>query len=246
MTIKLLKKLNYRLSNRTIPNRTLSVQSTAQQGFFSQHGQDLFIAEKVANRAHGFFVDIGANDGITFSNSYYFEKVLGWKGLAIEPHPTVYSRLAANRICQTVEACVAAESGWVQFLQIDGADMLSGMVDKLSKDQVDRIERSLQKQGGCSQFIKVPAYSLNDLLAQQNIRHVDYLSIDTEGGELDIVKAIDLDRFQIDWIGIENNNHDLSYRKVLSDLGYNLEAIIGCDEMYSLRQVQRARRLEAA
>jgi FkbM family methyltransferase len=232
MVARALGNLRRKLANRHCPNHTMSCEVVRQLGFFSQHGQDKFVAELTGNRRGGFFVDVGANDGITFSNSYYFEHFLGWQGIAIEPHPRVFQQLTSCRRCDTVAACVAAKEGEVEFLQIEGADMLSGMVDQYDAAHVARVQRTLRKTGGTSQLIKVPATTLNSLLKQRGITQVDYLSLDTEGGELDIVQSIDFDQFQIDCIGIENNLKNLKPRRVMEALGYQLVAIIGCDEMF--------------
>jgi len=53
-------------------------------------GQDVFVAELLSFKKNGVFVDIGANDGVTISNTWYFEKELGWDGIAIEPIPQIY------------------------------------------------------------------------------------------------------------------------------------------------------------
>jgi hypothetical protein len=69
--------------------------------------------------SEGFFFDIGANDGINISNTYYFEKVLNWTGIAIEPLPRAYKQLLVNRRCFKVTGCVTDYDGETRFLEID-------------------------------------------------------------------------------------------------------------------------------
>lgn len=62
--------------------------------FYSQAGQDKYLIENIyKNKEKGFFIDIGAHDGITYSNTYYLEKELGWSGICIEPNPKIYKQL---------------------------------------------------------------------------------------------------------------------------------------------------------
>ena len=69
-----------------------------EKPYSSQFKQDKFINEVVFyNKLHGFFIDIGVHDGITISNSFYFEKFKDWTGIWIEPNPNVYKELVKNR-----------------------------------------------------------------------------------------------------------------------------------------------------
>src|SRR5205809_1665087 len=96
--------------------------------YFSQYRQDEFIDKVVLNKKrNGFFVDIGAHDGINFSNSNFFEVNRAFKGLCIEPNPKVFSQLKKNRKCDVLNVCIAATVGTVKFLAIEGySEMLSG------------------------------------------------------------------------------------------------------------------------
>ena len=67
--------------------------------FKSQFGQDRYLLTLLRNKKHGFFIELGACDGILHSNTYYFEKKLGWKGITIEPNPLYWEDLNKNRNC---------------------------------------------------------------------------------------------------------------------------------------------------
>ena len=82
---------------------------------YSQYGQDQVVFELLGKPKTGVFIDIGANDGLTFSNSFLFEEK-GWQGICIEPHPTIFSELQNTRKCHCVNACIADKDGWVDFL----------------------------------------------------------------------------------------------------------------------------------
>lgn len=89
--------------------------------YYSQLGQDRYVHEHFfKNKRNGVFVDIGAYDGITGSNSLFFEKELGWSGLCIEPLPEPFAKLKTIRNCQLVNTCVAAQEGLVEFIKVKG------------------------------------------------------------------------------------------------------------------------------
>lgn len=224
----------YRRANRRVPDVSLDLDTVTARGFYGQCGQDVFLVEDVFGRQRdGVFVDVGAHDGIRFSNTYYLERHLGWQGLAIEPLPEVYEALRRNRRCDTVQGCVANAAGEVRFLAITGyGTMLSGIVDEYDPRHVARIDRELADRDSRRDIITVPAYTLAELLEEHGLTRVDYLSIDVEGPELKILESIPFDRFDIRVISVENNYQDLRLRRVLRRAGYTLIARAGPDEFY--------------
>src|SRR4051812_7676853 len=106
----------------------------------SQCKQDKFVNEVIFNnKRNGVFVDIGANDGITFSNSYFFEKQLGWTGLCVEPLESTFQKLKAVRSCKLVNGCAASFNGEETFFAVDGyGEMLSGLKSKYDSRHLSR------------------------------------------------------------------------------------------------------------
>jgi FkbM family methyltransferase len=202
------------------------------EGYFSQYGQDKWIYENLfQKKVKGTFVDIGAYDGITFSNTYFLEKI-GWQGLAAEPIPSAYEKLIMNRHCISVKGCIAPNSGKGKFRLINGySQMLSGLVDEYDERHVNRIGKELAIKGGFFKDIQVTCYNLNDLLYKYNIKNIDYLSIDVEGLELKILRSIDFNTFLITVIGVENNYKDYRIPKILTKKGFVFHSILG-DEFY--------------
>lgn len=207
--------------------------------FYSQFDQDRFIYENFfKDKYHGVFVDVGANDGIFLSNTYFFEKQLKWTGMCIEPHPITFKKLKKNRKCLCIEGCIAENTTKSSFLQINGPiNALSGMVDRYNPKHLTLIESGICKEGGNTQIIEVQCYNLSDLLKQHHISHINYLNIDTEGGELKILQSIDFNTVTIDVIGIENNYGD-SAASFLEPLGYKKVAQLGVDEIYCLSSLK--------
>jgi FkbM family methyltransferase len=209
------------------------IQKRLSGKYYSQHGQDKFVTEKLfPGKVDGVFVDIGANDGISFSNTYLLEKI-GWKGIAVESIPAVYSELVRNRNCTTVNACIAAQTGTELFRVISGdAQMLSGLVNEYDQKHVERINAELESQGGEYQDVEIACITFSELLEENNIPVVDYLSIDVEGAEFKILNSIDFDRTHVVVISVENNYADPRIPDLLASKGYEFHSRIGADEFY--------------
>lgn len=223
------------------------LQCTAS--YKSQYGQDKFLNEHVfKNKKNGVFIDIGAHDGVTYSNTYYFEKELGWTGICIEPHPVVFSQLLKNRKARCYPVCIAKENGLIEFTKIEGPEkkiigvsdhieMLSGITTKYDVRHSDRIENELASYGGKKEIITVPARTLTSVLEESKVTTIDLLSIDVEGAELDVLLSIDFNRFKIQCILVENNYPDTfkEVKDLLLRTGYRHDASIHIDEVFILK-----------
>ncbi|HLA06720.1 MAG TPA: FkbM family methyltransferase [Anaerolineales bacterium] len=207
-------------------------QQLKAEGYYSQVGQDKWIIEKLfADKVDGTFVDIGAHDGVTFSNTYLLEKK-GWNGIAIEPNPLVYEKLSKNRKCITIKGCITSKPGKGKFRMITGyPEMLSGLITEYDARHVNRIYEEINSRGGEYKDIDVDCYNLVELLKSYKMLQVDYLSMDIEGAEYEVLKSIDFDRINIAVIGVENNYLDWRIPKLLISKGYEFNSIVG-DEFY--------------
>jgi len=225
-----------RILSSATDSRDIAVERLRAEGYHSQSGQDKWIIEKLfPGRTAGVFVDIGAHDGVTYSNTCALEK-MGWTGLAVEPLPPVYEELVRNRRCVTVRGCVAPAAGRRRFRAITGySEMLSGLADEYHPRHLKRIAREMASHGGEVSDIDVECYDLNELLERHGIFQVDYLSIDVEGPELKILESIDFGRFDISVIGVENNYLDWRIPTLLVERGFDFHAVVG-DEFYRNRR----------
>jgi hypothetical protein len=116
--------------------------------------------------------------------------------------------------------------------------MLSGIQNKYDPAHEKRIETELKSHGGAKQEIEVPAFTLNDLALEYKIDRIDYLSIDTEGGEWDILNSINFDLLDIDVISIENNYGNFKIREFLGSKGYVLIKTLESDEIYKKKRIE--------
>lgn len=207
----------------------------------SQYKQDEYLDKKIfKEKVGGVFVDIGAHDGITLSNTYFFEKFREWKGLCIEPVPSTFKKLSANRNSININGCIGSGTGNLKFLQISGyAEMLSGLLDHYDEKHLERIDKDIREHGGSREIIEVPGYNLNELLKSNGIAHVDYCSIDTEGNEMEILKTIRFDEVIFDVFTIENNYATSELKNFMEANGYRLIQKLGCDEVYQRRNEKK-------
>ena len=174
----------------------------------SQCGQDQWLIDRIFHhKRQGVFVEVGANDGITYSNTLLLENKYDWTGMLIEPHPLAFATLKKNRPkCLLVNKAVSTQTQNVPFQCINGySEMLSGMVHTYDSRHQARIARELNEKRGTSSVISVETVSLRDLFQKYDIRHIDYLSIDVEGAEQEVLDTIDFSQVTIDVIGVEVN-----------------------------------------
>lgn len=227
------KNLIYRFSNKNIPRLSWNPHDHLDSGYCSQYGQDRFIAEKLGFKRNGIFIDIGANDGITLSNSCFFEKHLDWTGVAVEPLPKAFQKLSINRNCKLAEYCVSDIDGTVKFLHCDVHNgMLSGIVSKLHPKHIRAIDKMTDVLRCENKIIQVDSITPEQLLREHAIDKIDYLSVDTEGGELDILRGFDFNAVVVHFVTVENNHYDLKIRKYMRQSGFRLIALAGVDEIY--------------
>jgi len=204
------------------------------RGYFSQFGQDKFVDQVLfQGKRNGVFLDVGAYDGVTINNSYFLEQTRGWSGMCVEPQPAAFAALQQARRAICINGCAAPEDGAVDFLQLGGGnEMLSGRVATFEPVHLDLIRSATDRPAGEYAAVRVPAFNLQGLLRTHGIDRVDFLSLDTEGGELDLLKTLDLEALQVRAIAVENNDRRLDVERHLTQAGYRLAAVMGCDEIY--------------
>jgi len=184
----------------------------------SQIGQDLKVVEQYNKKENGFFIEIGANNGVDLSNTYLLESQYNWKGICCEPNPKSYDQLVKNRpnsIC-CKEAVYNTSGLTVSFDIANNCDLLSGISKYIDchRNYVDHNKSTIQVQ----------TISLIDLLDKHNApRFIEYISLDTEGSEYEILKGFDFNKYIFGLIDIEHNYIEprrTNIRELLISNGY--------------------------
>jgi FkbM family methyltransferase len=166
---------------------------------YSQFYQDLFVTYHFKNKRNGYFVEFGACDGIRLSNTYYLEKELNWSGILSEPAKIWHKELVKNRKCVVSTSCISPYSGEL----IDFSETV--------RPELSTLNIHLQRDLHSSQRIikeeyKVSTLSLNDLLLQNGApNEIDFISIDTEGSELEILEQFDFKKYKVQILIVEHN-----------------------------------------
>jgi len=204
--------------------------------YHSQHGQDLFVDNFIfRGRREGFFVDVGAYDGVTYSNTCFLERELGWRGICFEANPRAHAKLVAARKALAVNAGVGAAERSLRFLSLpESGEMGSGFLDFYPPEyQRDEWVAEMCQKGGALHEVKILQF--NAALQSHGCTHIDYLSIDTEGADFEILRSLDLARFKVAVVDIENNHFGDEICVYMDQQGYELRAVLGTDEIYQRR-----------
>lgn len=194
----------------------------------SQLRQDLFVLSELQFKRGGSFVEFGATDGVGLSNTHLMEKEFGWSGILAEPAHSWHSQLSRNRTAAIEHECVWSKSGLsLEFNEVDDAE-LSTVASVASGDAHDR-------QSGSRYLVKT--ISLDDMLDRHHApQDIDYLSIDTEGSEYEILSAFDFGKHSFKVITCEHNYTPAREKifTLLSRNGYTrkFEEISGFDDWY--------------
>lgn len=182
----------------------------------SQNGQDFFALIASGGKSSGVFLEFGAYNGIDLSNTYMLERNFNWTGLLVEPIPENFQLIQENRTCQALSAAVSPRTmDEITMFQAAAPD-LSKVIDKSGKE-IDFWSRGQKR--------KTLGYSLNDLMEKfLKMSVIDFLSVDTEGGELEILEALDFSKFSFMSICVEHNYSEQRYalRSLLEENGYLL------------------------
>lgn len=158
----------------------------------SQVGQDSWVHSILGNKKNGYFIELGAADGTEYSNSLFFEKTLGWNGLCIEPNPIYQNDLKKSRNCTLSFDCISDEDNKsVKFTMCDLASGIQDTAGPFTKG---------------NNIIYKTTKKLDTLLNELNAPLViDYLSLDVEGHEYEIIKNFDFIKYRFNCITVEHN-----------------------------------------
>ncbi|MBP7250639.1 MAG: FkbM family methyltransferase [Aliarcobacter sp.] len=204
---------------------------------YSQFGQDSYVFNILFNkRKSGIFVDVGGNHPIICNNTFLFEEN-GWSGLALEPQDNLRNLWIGNRKTKCLDNVVGPVNKDVIFIEGDESEHgLSGIqgFNKVSKIKQTQIVKKQRR--------------LDDILLENNLLQVDYLSIDVEGYEMSVLESVDFSKVDIKVIEIENDigfkwipfigkyiGSEFGNKKIRNFLkrkGYKHVARIMCDDFF--------------
>lgn len=235
---KIIKRVAYIIfgnAYNSVLRRYNFLMTKFKSGYFGYNNLDKEL-EKYVDYNNGFFVELGANDGITQSNSLYFEMKRGWNGVLVEPSPNNYFACRENRSAKNnffCNACVGFQYK-EKYVDLRYAN-LSTISDNLELDIIDKdkhIEDAIQHLDKKENVINFGALAktLTDILIESKAPElIDFMSLDVEGAELEVLKGINFEKYNFKYILIEVRNFDrinnflkeYNYSHVKKFSGYN-------------------------
>ena len=184
----------------SLPSRHTELLLSNRDKSNSDLFQDFFVLSELEFKRNGFFVEFGASNGVTGSNTLLLEKEFAWRGILAEPARNWHGDLRKNRPMAFIEeSCVFNDSNLlVEFTEIPKTG-ISALTNFVNSDH----HADLRKDG---QKYLVQTISLVDLLVKYNApQEIEYLSIDTEGSEYEILSSFDFSKYEIKVITCEHN-----------------------------------------
>ena len=152
---------------------------------FSQISQSQFVDRLLKGRRQGVFLECGAADRERLSNSLFFELHRNWTGILIEANPLFHrALLSKNRNAYVVRSCLSTTLK-PQTVEFKLADLGGGIYSKMHNATVRQFHLDNKPS------IDIQCFPLTSITAALGIQHVDYLSLDVEGAELDILSTVD-------------------------------------------------------
>lgn len=179
-----------------------------------------------------FYVDIGANEPQSLSNTYFFDRCLGWRGICVEPQRTYHAKLLEMRTCELIPTCVSDRKRTVEFLNAANLGGVSVTNDNLQQSlrrrrhnstreltsAGDRTTEARMRSAGSEEMTCVP---VSTMLGRRGTTHVDLMSIDVEGHELEVLRGIDWNATTVDVIVVERNSRWKEANRFLGARGFH-------------------------
>ena len=204
-------------------NKNNKELQNSSKKYFGQWETDRVIETYFEKGYVGKCIDVGAADGKRGSNTYYFEK-LGWRCLCIEANPEHKKSLQELRRSVIMQACGNVklyEEMELQVFRVGDRD-ISTSITSLDPDKrlVEDHKHIIQNQYSVKVIVNSLTNIIRGIWVPGSYDTIDFISIDTEGTELDVIKGIDFDSFNVMLLVIENNYDDTKISEYLNQLGY--------------------------
>ncbi len=187
----------------------------AAAGYHGQDEEDKYAFENFFYKTtHGTYLEMGALDGVEFSNTLYLQEAHGWHGLLIEANPTSYGALVKNRpddVCLNVAIC--ATSRVVHFVD-SGPAPTTGIYEFMPAAFLQYWHPGID----VATLTTLQCHPLSAIFGKLGIENIDFWSLDVEGGELEVLRSIDFDVVKVGVFAIEADEHNPSKNQGVIDL----------------------------
>lgn len=189
---------------------------------YAQWGDDVLVWDYFKGKTDGVFLEAGANDPKGLSQTWLLEK-RGWTGVLVEPVPECCDKLRAERPGSKVFQKALGSPSQRGILKLVIPSGLTALAAALSEGE---------KAGEGDRVIEAELITLTEVLDQAGVKHLDYLSLDLEGMELEALQGLDFTRFRPDVVIVEDRLDNLSRHRFMKEVGYKLVRRNGSNNWY--------------
>jgi len=201
--------------------------------FSAQAAQDIIAYLFFKGKTNGFYIDIGANDGISGSTTFWAEQA-GWKGICVEPQKSTFEKMKKVRKCSLYNYAVSNKSQEnVEFIQFPDINFRSGLAGTMTENHIIEAKQFSNME---KDFVSTKTFG--DIMADfKNVNFIDFLSIDTEGHEMQVLESIDFTKFKFGLITIETQDGS-DVVKYIENNGYKKLMVAYSDVLFVPNNVQ--------
>jgi FkbM family methyltransferase len=198
--------------------------------YYGQCGEDKHIHEKYFyGKRGGVFLEMGAMDGIKYSNTKFFEDSLGWSGVLIEPIPHLATACKQNRPRSKVFQCAVSQSQTELDMYSHAA--VSSVVGVTTPEYYNTWHKDKNIP-----VIRVSSRRLDDILHEAGVTHIDFWSLDVEGSEYEVLQTMDwsipVDLLCIEMLGGSHAELNGKCRLLLRERGYRMIETFAHNEIW--------------
>ncbi|MCI5048131.1 MAG: FkbM family methyltransferase [Aquisalinus sp.] len=187
--------------------------SEENETYNSQKKQDIWVDKTLKKKRDGYFLELGAADGILHSNSLFFEKYRNWHGVLIEAIDDQFEKLVKNRNSTCLKAVVNDEPDIVKFRpdRRQGSGIVADDTDNNYRVRADELKTA--------EIVEIQARTLTSILDECNApKIIDYFSLDVEGAEARVLRSVDFNKYVFGLLTIERANAECN--QILRNNGY--------------------------
>ena len=197
--------------------------------YYSQCEEDKFLNEcYFKNKQNGVYIELGALDGVLYSNTKFFEETLNWTGILIEPHPERFKTLQLNRpnnfLFNDLVSCYTDELKFRYFIDTN-LSAVSGVENTLSHHHFDTYFENNTFIHSLQNTILIKPKTLTEIIKSTNLQYIDFLSLDVEGHEYEVLQSWDfsipIELILIETLGVQPDKDELC-RQILIKNGYKI------------------------
>lgn len=203
--------------------------------FSAQFGEDRLLAAHFADRGDGFYVEVGAYDGVEGSATAYFDEI-GWRGILVEAVPELAERCRTTRPRAHTFNCAAVAPGSpaeVVFEVVEGSPGVSSLSSlTVRRDELRAVEHIADRVR--IRHVSVPAKTLDQILKEGGAPEIDFITIDANGHERDVLRGFTLDRWRPGVVIVERLGHlpDRTIMRQMHAQGYALRRKTGVNDWF--------------